>query len=26
MNKAGTRLYPNILFGLKIGYKLNKWV
>jgi hypothetical protein len=24
MNKAGTRLYPNILFGLKIGYKLNK--
>jgi len=24
MNKAGSRLYPNILFGLKIGYKLNK--
>lgn len=24
MNKAGIRLYPNILFGLKVGYKMNK--
>jgi len=23
LNRAGTRLYPNVLFGLKIGYKLN---
>jgi hypothetical protein len=23
LNKAGTRFYPNVLFGFKIGYKLN---
>jgi hypothetical protein len=24
MNRAGNRLYPNVLVGLKIGYKLKK--